>query len=297
MNPIVCLLDCPELSCFPVMRILFGELGEAFISYGFKYTVIDNLDNLPDFCIVLLCNTKLDMEVMKKIYQKSSGSIFIGWYFHDIYEDIIKMRMKFILTGEYLQEKPLDNPKSHLRYWNIEQKAIFVPFKLMANEDSRNVGSYDREDKFYCGYVGSPYKQDWLRNITNTYIYIPSNESKFMPFSDRRNLYLTSIIAPGFQSEENILNHHVSQRVYEGLCYGCVVISEHPDAHKMTNGIVEYASTKDEFHNRVNYFLSHPEECKKKRIAGYEWIKNHGTNRLVALDFLNKIKEIYDIDY
>ena len=127
-------------------------------------------------------------------------------------------------------------------------------------------------------------------------VYHVFNPDLFLNSSQRREIYLKSIIAPGFQSTENVYNHHVSQRIYEGLAYGCVVISEHPDANKMTNGIVEYVANKEEFHSKVKYFLARPDECEKKRIAGYEWIKKNGTNRSVAMNFIEKIKELWSVD-
>jgi hypothetical protein len=297
MNKLVCLLDCKKLPCNPILKVLFGELGEAFMSYGFKYVTITELKTLPDYCIILLSDSKLDINIMNQLYRQAPNSVFIGWFFHKIYSDIMSTGMKFILTSEYFQEKPADLPQSHLKYWNLHQYIKnYVPFKLMANEDIYDVGTYEKEIKYNCCYIGWPYKRDWLDGLEKNFTHFTHDPSQFISFKERRNVYLQSIIAPGFQSDGNILNHHVSQRVYEGLCYGCVVISEHPTAHKMTNGIVEYAANKEEFQNKVKYFLSHPEECEKKRIAGYDWIKKNGTNRLVVLEFIRKIKELWDID-
>lgn len=46
--------------------------------------------------------------------------------------------------------------------------------------------------------------------------------------------------------------NHVTQRIFEGMAYGCVVISTSPAARDMTNGIVEYVATKEEFMEKYN---------------------------------------------
>jgi spore maturation protein CgeB len=112
-----------------------------------------------------------------------------------------------------------------------------------------------------------------------------------LSYDIRRKVYLSSKIAFGFHHDNNILNSHVTQRVFEALCYGCVVLSDNSAATDITDGIVVYVKDKRDFIEKYIYYLSNPEECEKKRIAGYEWAKKFGTNRYAAKLFLDvKIK-------
>lgn len=181
--------------------------------------------------------------------------------------------------------------ESHLEY-DIINKSInnFVPLLLRANESPENIGKYERKIEFNGCFMGSPYKYSWVSNLPNVFYHNISYG--LLDYESRRNIYLKSLIAFGFSHDNNILNYHPTQRIFEGLSYGCVVISDNEAARDLTGGIVEYAVDYNEFIKLYNFFLSHPDECKKKELAGYEWCKKNGTNRYSASLFLEKIKEL-----
>ena len=85
--------------------------------------------------------------------------------------------------------------------------------------------------------------------------------------------------------------------MFEGLTYGCVVISDNKAASDYTGGIVEYASCKDELREKVSYVLNDPEVIIVKQEQGYEWAKKFGTNRFSAKAFLDKIFELWQISF
>jgi hypothetical protein len=90
-----------------------------------------------------------------------------------------------------------------------------------------------------------------------------------------------------------VANNHVTQRVFEGLAYGCVVLSDNPAAAKLTGGIVEYVGSRDALLERIGYFLANPAAMAAKRAQGYEWVREKGTNRAATAAFLQKARELW----
>ena len=97
-----------------------------------------------------------------------------------------------------------------------------------------------------------------------------------------------------FQSDPNIQNHHITQRIFEALSYGCIVITDHPDTVTLTDDIVLYANSYEDFIIKYNYVINNydTDEIKDKIVRGYEWSKKYGTNRYSAKLFIDKINEL-----
>jgi spore maturation protein CgeB len=143
--------------------------------------------------------------------------------------------------------------------------------------------------------MGSGYKRDWVpHEFTGIYHNVCSNN--FLPYNERRDIYLSSTFALAFQSHENIKHGHLSQRIFEGLAYGCVVLCENKLASEFTNGIVVYISSKLDLLEKMKFYKNNPELMEEKINSGYEWVKKLGTNRYSAQFFLEKIKELYNYE-
>jgi spore maturation protein CgeB len=102
------------------------------------------------------------------------------------------------------------------------------------------------------------------------------------------------MFALGFQSKANADDHHVSQRIYEGLAYGCVVLSNSEAARDQTDGIVEFVSSQREIEDKIDYYLKNKEEYSAKQAAGYHFIKTRGgTNHAMAQSFIDAINTAF----
>jgi spore maturation protein CgeB len=110
-----------------------------------------------------------------------------------------------------------------------------------------------------------------------------------------KKIYLSSIFALGFQSDENIITKHVSQRIFEGLAYGCIVLSNSIPACEQTNNIVVYIESKADLENKMKYFKENPDIVKEKQEEGYKFIKHFGTNHYSIDTFMNCINNAYGI--
>jgi spore maturation protein CgeB len=75
------------------------------------------------------------------------------------------------------------------------------------------------------------------------------------------------------------IDHHTfSQRIYEGLAYGCIVLSNSLPACEQTNNIVVYVDSLKDLEEKMTYYKNNPDLIKQKQEQGYAFVKKHGTN-------------------
>jgi spore maturation protein CgeB len=263
------------------------EFINGFSDFGYEISYITNIDDCKDKDILLLSNHIINIDYLNKLNTINSNAVYILWYYHSVINQI--PFKKWILTGEYFHKTP--RLQSHINLDNINKSINnFVPLMLRADEAPEKIGTYERKNEINGCFMGSPYKSDWVAGLANIMYHDIING--LINYNERRHNHLRSKVAFGFSNDANILNYHPTQRIFEGLSYGCVVISDNEAARDMTDGIVEFVNNKEEFLQKYNYFLEHPEECRKKELEGYEWAKKYGTNRYSASLFLNKMKEL-----
>jgi len=85
--------------------------------------------------------------------------------------------------------------------------------------------------------MGGGYKMDWIPHEFSG-LYHRVIFDNYLSYTDRRSIYLSSIFALGFQSEENIRTGHLSQRIFEGMAYGCIVLCNNTYADEFKDNIV-----------------------------------------------------------
>jgi hypothetical protein len=216
---------------------------------------------------------------------QAPDAIYIGWYWFRHNVDRIKY---FIHTYENMLQ-PDD------RVSLIKKQRSNVPLLLRASEDPDCIGTLEKQILYdYC-FMGFPYCEDWEPREHFKGIYHATTQKGFLSYSERKQNHLASRFALGFQADENIRDKHVSQRIYEGLAYGCIVLTNSIPACEQTNGIAVYVRSKDDLIDKMNYYNNHPEEIQKKQQEGYEFIKKNGTNRSSIELFLSCIKQNFDI--
>ena len=295
MKRLIQLLQCPELNSLPVMNCVFQELVGAFADYDCTIKVVKSLTDVEDGGIIFLddaAGNYINNKVMYHILgHKCPTSIFICWYWRDA---TFRPFQKMIYTGEhyfYLHSK--SNELSDYEYMTRHE---YVPLLLRANDSPNKIGAYPRTNlRDYC-FMGGGYKMDWVPTIF-TGLYHRVIWNNYLSYDERREIYLSSTFALGFQSDENIRTGHLSQRVFEGLAYGCVVFCENPLASAVTNGVIVHITSKDDLIEKMKFYKEHPDKIEEKQRLGYEWIKQYGTNRTSISLFLNKIKQLFKEEF
>jgi len=295
MKRLIQILCIPELTPLPVMEQVFSELCGAFVDHLCTIKKVTVLNELENGGILFVHDEagkyKHNVELYHRIGQMCPDSVFICWYWRDL---TFTPFQKMLHTGEYYLY--LHKKKSEIADYHYMTSPLFAPLKLRANDSPHMIGTYPRTTlrttlRDYC-FMGGGYLMDWIpENYTGIYHRVLWNN--YLSYEKRREIYLSSTFAFGFQSDENVRTGHLSQRIFEGLAYGCIVLCNNPFASEYTDGVVVYVSSKEDLIEKMKYYKTHPEEVEAKQIAGYEWTKKYGTNRLSAQVFLDKIYDVF----
>jgi len=294
MKRLIQIAHFPEVLPLPVMKQVFTEFAEAFTDYGCTVRLIESWQDLEDGGIILIDdaarNYEHNKEVMAWLAARCPTSIFICWYWKN---PSFRPFQRMIHTGEYhLHPERLTDALRDYMSW-----PTFVPLKLRANDAPERIGTYPRHVvRDYC-FMGGGYKKSWVPKEEFNGIYHQVLHTNYLSYAERKEKYLSSLFAFGFQSNENIRTGHLSQRIFEGLAYGCIVLCENQLAEEYTNGAVVYVSSKEDLMEKMRYYKAHPEVVEAKQKQGYEWVKQHGTNRVSVVPFLDKIKELYQEEF
>ena len=287
---IVQLPRMPEIRPLFVMTRVFDELVEGFTDYGYTIKIPKNLDEMEDGGLIFLDDAAGEYIQNKEVYiqmgLKCPKSIFICWYWKDT---SFKPFQYMIYTGEYAMSAAV-----YHHGYEYMMKPYYVPLKLRANESPALVGTYERYSlRDFC-YIGWGYKMDWIpKRFTGLYYRVTGDNR--LTYAERKEIYLSSVFALGFQADENITCGHLSQRLFEGLAYGCIFLCENKLASIYTDGIIVHVKSAEDLEAKMEYYKMHPELIREKQLKGYDWIRRYGTNREAARDFLDKIKRFYNL--
>jgi spore maturation protein CgeB len=280
------ILDCPEIGCPQVLLYVFIELCNAFHRNGHQILITRNISEISNNSIVLMGDTFRVKNSADLLYKIAPHAIYLGWYWH--MQDTSSLK-NFI----HIHEDFKNNLDNRMEFYKSMKNSC--PLLLRANEKPELVATYQKDIKMdYC-YMGWRYRPDMVPEKFQGLYHGVFDHNKFLPYDERKKMYLSSIFTLGFQSDENIANEHVSQRIFEGLAYGCVVISNSIPACNQTDNIVEYANSREELENKMSFYLENPELIKKKQEQGYEFIKKYGTNHHAMNRIIEAIKENTDI--
>ena len=220
------------------------------------------------------------------------SSIVIAWYWMDpLYRPFPRM----LVTGEHYVHR--EHTRFSVRTYML--RPDFVPLLLRANDPPERIGRYSRNPiRDYC-FMGGGYKQDWLPPADQfTGLYHQVVYDNYLTYEQRRVIYLSSRFALAFQSDENILTGHLSQRIFEGLAYGCIVFCENPLAAQYTKGAVITITSREDLCDRMTEWkTASPERIQEQQERGYDWIRRFGTNRTSAALLLKRVRARFHVDW
>ena len=287
-------LPCPGSHYLHTKKFLngFKELGFEYV----EINLVDQISQISENDIVYVSNHGLDdldraLPVIEALGKRKAQ--YILWFWHQ-HLDIAKQYFgeRFVLTGEHFHHKPVLD--SYQSTWNKQQGLEnYVPLTFASKLLPSQVGNLKREDRYLAHFVGANYKKSWNRRLQLRYRNVKIvNTPPFIGEAERESIFLSSGIALGWHSDSNIQNHVVVERVFEGLSYGNFVISDHPTAREITDGIVEVAETHAELVHWVKRYRDDAKFRIDKQTAGYAWAKSNGTYTNVAGKFALKFLEL-----
>lgn len=285
------IMNSPELPVPGTHYYTTNKFSNGFKAHGYDIIEAKTLDSITDNSIVLLSNHGYSYNIdlffssLKYLADKFPNAIYICWFFHKYY-NLIPFK-KFILTGEHFHKKP--SCEYHIFAWELQQNINnYVPLTFSSSLKYEQVGNLPRNEVINGCFIGTAYKPSWVINLQNI-TYITGNK---LPEEERIKYFLSSKIAFGFHAQDNVSNNVIVERVFEGMAFGCVVISDHPAAAELTDNIVQYASSKDEFLQIYDRLLNNESERLELQQRGYDWIKRKGLYSHVAENFLKKCSEL-----
>ncbi len=292
------LVNTPELPIPGTHYYTSHKFMSGFKHHGYQTIEANKLSDIKDGSIVLLSNhgvkhagssNDAGWNAVLHLANAYPNCIYICWFYHNYYNNIPFKR--FILTGEHFHYPP--KTSEHYGYWELQQKINnYLPLTFAANLEKYTVGKYHRTNTVNGCFMGTAYKPDWVYELPNIIYLTGMSHGKPISEEERVQCFLSSKIAFGFHSDNNILNNVVVERVFEGMAYGCVVISDNPAAGLITNGIVQVATTKDEFLKIYFSLLNDNDKLTKLQQQGYEWIRQKGLYEHIAQNFIEKFNTI-----
>lgn len=311
MNRIV-ILNTPEVPCAGTLLFHVKKLCEGFRWNGLDVVEVNTLDELNQIGLcekdfIYISNHFINGTDYPTFYRSSvllerllnfiadKKCIPILWFWHAFIDDPLMKILgnRYILTGEHFRRKP--TMPSHVFCWDIQNRSNnYVPSTFSAAIHPDKIGSFSRSNTFMSNFVGCSYKTEWLDllskrpNEKHHVIITPPH----VPEKDRVSSFLNSVTSLGFHAQPNIDNSVVVERVFEGLAYGNVVVSDNPCCKEMTDGIIEFVDSYDSLVDLLHKAWYDIDYRTKKQSMGMEWCRQYGTYKPVASAFLKKAGEI-----
>jgi hypothetical protein len=267
---------------------------KSFEDHGFEYCELKSISDIQRIergDIVYLSNhgfgkTEFPAEIFEAISTKGAYQILWFWHNHlELARSIFGTR--FVLTGEHFYKKPFI--EGHIKSWQLQNSITeYVPLTFASNLNPNEIGTFSRTDRYLAHFVGYGYKPEINKRLKFRFRGIKiQNTPPFISEEKRREIFLSSKVALGWHSDDNIKNNVVVERVFEGLAFGNVVISDTPVAQEITDGIVEFADTYDETKDFLIRIKKDDHLRQKKVEQGLAWAKAHGTYWHVAKRFID----------
>ena len=273
----------------PVLKLLYRDLLEGFKKKNFQIIYEDNINKLEDKSIIFISNDIKSQDIINEFSLKYPNSLFIGWCCHERNLDYSKLN--FLYTTCHTKT-PVGKQKQL-----VENTRNYCPLYHRCSENPELIGTFNKKNTYDWCYIGAPYRTDLIPKNFNGLNKGTRDIKKYLDPIERREIYLSSLILLGYQGDTNIRDGHVSQRVFEGLTYGCIVLSNSRSAVEQTNGLVEYVSSLKDVEEKINYYKSNPDKVKGKQIKSYEFAKKYGTNFYTIDKYNEKAKECFNIDF
>jgi hypothetical protein len=289
-------INTPEIPSPGNFIFTANKFLKGFEYNGFKTLEIRSLENIEIYNnesnYLFLSNHLTNKAIIYDIANKLNKCTFICFHFN--FEKNIRHNipfLKYILTGEHYNKVP-ESSQDHIDAHNFNMTCKnWLPMTFLSSADPRLVGRLPRQDIYHSMFIGAPYKIQWINSLQNCFSHI--SNAGFLSEEKRIKTFLNSRVCLGFHSPENILNGCVTERVFEGLSYGCVVLTDNIYAAKMTNGIVKYVSSFDELKLMIEKINNDDDFFYETQKQGYEFSKKQGLYFHLAQKFISKIEELY----
>ncbi len=297
-NKRVALLNSREFPCPGSHLLHTRKFLQTFSGLGYEYLEISNLSELRDANLnyddmIYFSDhglgasgpSAMQISILEEVAR--IGAVPIFWFWQnkaDLLDEIFNGR--WLLTGEHLRAKNV--LPSHQEYRDLSAaRSNFVPLSFAASLEPTEVGNFHRKIRFNATFVGHRYQLSLNRRLR---LQVPKTKIVYTPpfisEEDRIQYFTGSHVVLGWHSEGNIQNGNVVERVFEGLAYGSVVITDNPYAIDATDGNVLFADTFAATKAHLDRVIVDEKFRSKLQREGIKWAQSFGTYKSVAESFI-----------
>ena len=280
---------------------VYFSLGSRHNKNGNILRVIPALIRKADKAhLVESTSTILRHTALKRLAKqiKDKNVVVIAWNCQGDKKLIDELGMRTIFTNDYYNGMPL--LKEHVEWYRLlkeKRNKNFMPLKFAADVNPDTIGNGCKNNKYIVSYVGDKgympeYRAAFVDNSRCKIVPTPPYISE----DEKIDIYRNSMIVLGLSSTMNKKEKMVSERIFEALAFGCICLTDHPYAPKMTNGTAIYVKNADELKAKVDLFAKNRDTRMKQRKMGLEFTKKYGTWASRAKDFINLANKLYKIN-
>ena len=99
----------------------------------------------------------------------------------------------------------------------------------------------------------------------------------------------------GLNSEQNIKNKMVAERIFEAMAYGAVCLTNNPAALMVTNRCAILINKKQDFKAQIIRLSNNKRKMALLRKKGLKFIKMHGTWHIRAREVIRLSNKLYGV--
>jgi len=235
-------------------------------------------------------DTLSDVQIQMLEQIRVSGPFPIFWFWqrqsallNSIFGD------RWILTGEHYRSKVVR--ETHQEASDaFRGSENFVPLTFAASLTKEEIASVKRADRWDATFVGHHYQR-----LLNASLLVSPHKiavrytPPFISEERRIEFFTNTLMVLGWHSKGNIVNGVVVERVFEGLAFGAVVVTDNPFALEATDGNVIFSTDRAEISDLLHRFKRDPQYWKELSQSGQRWASEHGTYLSVTRNFLERI--------
>lgn len=302
------LVNTPEYPSIGTNYLFNLKFINTFSYHGLECDEITNFETFKELedseeQIFFLCDNFYDhrrptwKDDFKFLAEKFSKSTWIFWSFQHVlsvlYDGDTFPFKKSIFTGEYYRKPNIDVLGQNFQDYIDLPNYVPLPFSAGAHPDTLEDLWSKRTDTYDCGFCGCNYKVDWSRKLNEKYNCFIHYYPPFLDEETRlQKVFLDSKICLGFNSDHAVENGMPTERVFEGVAYGCVVLTDCPMAVDATDGAAVLVTSYTDLEEKVEYYLNNEEARLDKQKQGMLFAKSKGTYYSIVKNFLETINKI-----
>ena len=299
--PKVILLNTSEFPCPGSHLLHTRKFLRSFEHFGYEFLEVETWSALIDLPLLAsdilyfsdhgIKNDTLSGAQVQMLEQiGDSGPFPIFWFWQrqsELLDSIFGDR--WILTGEQYRSKVVR--ETHQEASDaFRESENFVPLTFAASLTKEEISSVKRTEHWDATFVGHHYQR-----LLNTSLLLSPHKiavrytPPFISEERRVEFFTNSLVVLGWHSKGNITNGVVVERVFEGLAYGAVVITDNPFALEATDGNAIFSTDRAEIIDLLHRFKRDPQYWGKLSRSGQSWAAEHGTYLSVTRNFLERV--------